>query len=192
MTKLNSQVAHMLFLSGIFKYDPKMLILFTLLKDITGLFQLCELYGGKTISIPTVDELTNIMNVSNDIATKVDKDVPLSVKDKELFTYLATDMTLNTNIDEINVTKVIDIYLNNIITTASTNYDQYTKNLLSKFDISNPEDLRKMYSVINVEFEKQVRFIKELNESIGSIRDVRELVSILKNQESESTVQPTT
>lgn len=101
-------------------------------------------------------------------------------------------MTLNTDIDEINVTKVIDIYLNNIITTASTNYDQYTKNLLSKFDISNPEDLRKMYSVINVEFEKQVRFIKELNESIGSIRDVRELVSILKNQESESTVQPTT
>lgn len=192
MTKLNSQVAHMLFLSGIFKYDPKMLILFTLLKDITGLFQLCELYGGKTISIPTVDELTNIMNVSNDIATKVDKDVPLSVKDKELFTYLATDMTLNTDIDEINVTKVIDIYLNNIITTASTNYDQYTKNLLSKFDISNPEDLRKMYSVINVEFEKQVRFIKELNESIGSIRDVRELVSILKNQESEGTVQPTT
>lgn len=176
---MNSQLSNTLLLSGLYKFNPRLLILLTLVGNIQNLFQFCELFGGEKFEIPKIDEVKNILNNISGVLSKFDESKTLSIKDKELLLYLSTNINLENNLD-FKLTPIIEEYISNIISNSSKNYEKKQNKIIDKLNLSNPENVKKLYEILDSELTKNLFFIKELNEAIENFGKITELINLYK------------
>lgn len=180
-----SQMSHMLLLSGLFKLNPKMLVLLTASKSLESIFKICELFGGQEFTIPTKEELHEVITVAANLASKLDLEKKLSIRDRELFLHLVSEISLNEGVLEITGTPVIQEYLKIVITRITEKYAEYQDKILNRLDFSKVTDVSKLYGLLNTEFDKQLHFISELNNAMANFQEMTDFLTLIQNKSFE-------
>lgn len=181
-----SQISHVLLLSGILKLNPKLLVLLTATKNLESIFTLCDLFGGQTFTIPSKEDLTNVINASANVASKIDADKKLTVSDREMLLHLVSDIELDEELPKIEGTLLIQDYLKQVVTNITTRYTELQDKLMTQLDFTKVSDVSKLYTILNTEFDKQVRFMSELNMAMTNVQEMSDFLTLVQSKSFEA------
>lgn len=174
-----TQIARLLMVSSLYKTSPATLVLLMQEKNLNSLVQFCTLFGGQKVSIPTVAELVETIKKSSDLAGRLEEG-HLSIGDQESLAYLASDLdgTEEYNQDII-LNPVLSAFFEKILQITLKNYDNYQKKIVEEVDRTDPEDIMRVYDIMNRELRTQIQLITEISSSIEGREEINRIIETL-------------
>ena len=182
----DTQVARLLMVSSLYKVSPATLVLLMQSKSLTNVLQFCTLFGGQTVEIPTVAELSRTIQSSSELAARLE-DKDLSVSDKDALAYLASDLDDVSEFDEeSSLNPVLSTFFEKIFSKTVENYDNFQKQLFASVDRDNDDDIMRVYDILNKELSVQIQLITEISGSLEGREEIEKIMSILTKNSKKS------
>lgn len=185
-----TQIARLLLISSLYKVSPAILVLLMQEKNLSSLLQFCSLFGGQSVSIPTVMELRQTIQQASELSTRLEED-KITIGDQEALAYLASDLDKVEEFnDELPLNPVLSAFFEKILQITLKNYDSYQKRLIESVDLENPNDIVKVYDVMNRELRTQIQLLTQISGSIEQREDILKIIDILTKNDSEGDFVP--
>jgi hypothetical protein len=174
-----TQIARLLMVSSLYKVSPAVLVLLMQEKNLNSLIQFCTLFGGQSVSVPTVAELKSTIQQSSELAGRLEEG-HLSIGDQEALAYLASDLD---KVEEFNqdipLNPVLSSFFEKILQITLKNYDNYQKRLIEGVDRENPDDILRIYEIMNHELRTQIQLVMEISSSVEGREEVNRIIDLL-------------
>lgn len=180
-----TQIARLLLVSSLYKISPAVLVLLMQEKNLNSLLQFCTLFGGQSISIPTVPELQQTIQRASELSTRLESN-ELTIGDRESLAYLASDLdSVEEFDDDIPLNPVLSAFFEKILQITLKNYDSYQKRLIEGVDEENLDDVLRIYDVMNKELKTQIQLVMQISSSVEGREDINRIIEILTKNNSE-------
>lgn len=180
-----TQIARLLLVSSLYKVSPATLVLLMQEKNLNSLLQFCTLFGGQSVSIPTVAELKHTIQQASDLSTRLEED-KITIRDQEALAYLASDLDeVKEYNDEIPLNPVLSTFFEKILTITLKNYDEYQRKLVEGVDTENVDDIIRIYDIMNRELKTQIQLLTQISGSIEQREDIIKIVNLLTNNNED-------
>ena len=175
----DTQISRLLLVSSLYKISPAVLVLLMQGRNLTSLLQFCALFGGQTVSVPTVAEFQRSIQQSSELASRLEEG-ELTIGDREALTYLASDLDDIEDIeDDMPLNPVLSSFFEKNLEITIKNYDAYQKRLIQEVDTKNIEDMMRIYEVMNKELRTQIQLVTEISSSVEEREDIKKIIDIL-------------
>lgn len=178
----NSLLGRNLMLSALYKQNPLIVVLMILLKDSSKLQQFLTLYGGTTVEIPTLEQVTSQINKAGVIAEKLEND-DLSVRDREALALMSTLCDDVSQIDaNVQLTPVLQQFIIESIQSSFKLVTTVNDKLAASVDGRDPNTIVNIFKATNLEWNMQSKLIKEIVSTITEASDLDTIFDQLKSQ----------
>jgi len=185
-----TQIARLLLISSLYKISPAILVLLMQEKNLNSLLQFCSLFGGQSVSVPTITELRQTIQQASELSIRLEED-RITIGDQEALAYLASDLDKVEDFnDELPLNPVLSAFFEKILQITLKNYDSYQKRLIESVDLENPNDIVKIYDVMNRELKTQIQLLTQISGSIEQREDILKIIDILTKNDSEADLLP--
>lgn len=182
-----SQTARLILVSSLYKLSPAILVLLMQTKNLEIVLQFCKLFGGKTITVPHISELSSSIETTAEIAKKVEDGV--RVGDQESLAYLATELQEIKTVDysQLSLNPLLSTFIQESLGITLQNYELYQKRLISSVDATDPTDIMRVYDLINKELLSQAYLLLQLTTPIEDYEGIQKILRILKQRKTTKT-----
>jgi len=167
----------------LYSIDPALVVLFLQMRDVTGFLQFCLLFEGKSIQIPTVTELQNVISKSVKFSKQMDNGKVLTDYDLSIFA-LEVDRKKFKEAEDFKFTPVLDVFFDRSLTNLFESYKNFHDRLIKSVDVCDPSDVRKVYKVMLQELTAQVALFRSITQSVGFVDSIRDLFALQEGGES--------
>ena len=175
----DTQISRLLLVSSLYKISPAVLVLLMQGRNLTSLLQFCTLFGGQTVTVPTVAEFKRSIQQSSELAARLEEG-ELTIGDREALAYLASDLESIEDVDEdMPMNPVLSSFFEKNLQITLENYDNYQKRLIQEVDTKNIEDMMRIYEVMNKELRTQIQLVTQISSSVEGRDEIRKIVDIL-------------
>ncbi len=187
-----SQTARLILVSSLYKLSPAILVLLMQTKNLEVLLQFCKLFGGKTLTIPHISELSSVLEESAEMAKKVENGIQIS--DQESLAYLATELQEIKKVDyaQLSLNPLLSTFIQESLSITLQNYESYQKRLISSVDTTDLQDIMRVYNLINKELLSQAYLLLQLTTPIEDYKGIQKILTILKQHTTPQRVHSTT
>lgn len=174
-----SQTARLLLVSSLYKLSPAILVLLMQTKKLEIVLQFCKLFGGQTIKIPRISEISSVLTHASEIAQKVEDGI--QVGDQESLAYLATDIASmqGGKYDQLVLNPLLSAFIEQSLSVTLTNYEAAQKRLVSAMNTSDPEDIFRVRTLLDKEIMSQAYLLLQLTTPIDSYPAIQKILNIL-------------
>lgn len=174
-----TQISRLLMVSALYKLSPQILVLMMLFKDLNSLLQFCVLFEEESFTIPKLDTVIQVIKKSSELAERLE-DEEIAIKDRESLAYLATEAN---GIEEINpdteLNPVLTTFFEGIFGITLKNYDDFQQKLIKQVDLGDPEDILRVYDIMNQEIGTQINLLTQISSAIGNKDELNRIVESL-------------
>lgn len=178
-----SQTSKMLVLSNLYKHNPMALAVLMQVKSIDKFYQLCKLSEHHKLQLPTAYEFNNLVEKAVEMGNKLEGTTALTIQDRQALALMATTETDLSRVNpDSEVVPVLAQYFVHSITEIVRKSMEVQENVLKNLDTTNPEQVGRMYQVLNREVATQVRMVQEI---VGAITTSEALNRVLTKLESQ-------
>ena len=182
-----TQITRLLLLSVLYKVSPLALVVLMESKSLDSLYKLCMLFEGQELRVPTVAELTDVLNSASKLTRDFEESE--SVETKESLAYLATDIE---NIEELTVDTELNPLLSNYFEKALdisfTNYKKFQDGLIRNVDWTNIEDVRLVHEIFNKEINLQINMMSKIMQAVTSTTEMKEFLEVVEKIDKRETI----
>ena len=175
-----SQTARLLLISSLYKLSAPVLVLLMQTQNLEIVLQFCKLFGGQTLTIPTIPELSSTVERAAEIANTVEDG--FRVGDQESLAYLATNLDNIRSIDyeKLSLNPLLASFMEESLGITLKNYDACLKRLVSSMDTTDPEDILRVDISLNKEIFSQAYLLLQLTTSVENYPSIQKILKILK------------
>lgn len=146
----NTKTAQALLLAALYNLSPILMVMVLLTEDLSKFFQLCLLFGGKKVEIPTLSVAVDTVVGSTELGKTLDDGKPLTSAQKVLLASFCMDKKRGESLALIP-----EMYFHRILTSLTNSYEAFQGRLVKGLDICNPDEVRKVYEVLAKEMGTQ-------------------------------------
>ncbi len=177
-----SQTGCLLLVSSLYKLSPAVLVLLMQTKNLETVLQFCKLFGGQTLKIPRISELSSAVVKAATLAKNVEEGIRIG--DQESLAYLATELKEIKKVDytKLSLNPLLSSFIHQSLSVTLKNYEAYQNRLISSVDTTDSEDISRIYTLINKELISQAYLLLQLTTSIEEYPDIRKILNILRNE----------
>ena len=185
----DSQTARLLFISSLYKLSPGILVLLMQTKNLEIVLQFCKLFGGQSLHIPSITELSRTLSYASIISQKVEDGS--RVGDQESLAYLATEISEIKNLDytKLSLNPLLSSFIEKSLHVTLENYQLAQKRLVSSMDTTSPTDIIRVFDLINKEIFSQTSLLLQLTTSIEDYSGIQKILHILKHNNPKKSSQ---
>jgi hypothetical protein len=177
-----TQIARLLLVSSLYKLSPAILVLLFLLKDVNLLYQFCLLFGEKTVTIPSLETFAQTIQKSAQLASKLESQ-GISIGDRESLALLATELDDIQAVDSNAVLNpVLSAFFEEMIHITLDNYERMQRKLVDSVDLSDPNDIVRVYEIMNRELTTQVNLVLQISGSVDTAQDLARIIATLQQK----------
>lgn len=146
----NTKTAQALLLAALYNLSPILMVMVLLTEDLSKFFQLCLLFGGKKVEIPTLTTAVGTVVGSTELGKTLDDGKSLTDDQKELLASFCIDKKQGESLALIP-----SAYFQRILTSLTSSYETFQDRLVKGLDVCNPDEVRKVYEVLAKEMGTQ-------------------------------------
>ena len=175
-----SQTARLLLISSLYKLSAPILVMLMQTQNLEIVLQFCKLFGKQTLTIPSIPELSSAVERAAEIANSVEDG--FRVGDQESLAYLATnfDNIRNVDYDKLSLNPLLSSFVEQSLGVTLKNYESYQKRLIASVDTTDPDDIQRVYTIMNKEILSQAYLLLQLTTSIENYPSIQKILTILK------------
>lgn len=178
----NSLLGRNLMLSSLYKLNPMVVVLMILLKDSSKVQQFLTMYGGQTVEIPTLEQVTSQINKAGVLAEKLEND-DLSIRDREALAVMATQVEDVSQIDaDVQLTPILEQFILESIKSSFKLVTSANDKLIASMDGRDPATIMNVFKTVNTELTTQSKLFREIVSTINQSNDLSVLLDQLTSQ----------
>lgn len=178
----NSLLGRNLMLSSLYKLNPMVVVLMILLKDSSKVQQFLTMYGGQTVEIPTLEQVTSQINKAGVLAEKLEND-DLSIRDREALAVMATQVEDVSQIDaDVKLTPILEQFILESIKSSFKLVTSANDKLIESMDGRDPATIMNVFKTVNTELTTQSKLFREIVSTINQSNDLSVLLDQLTSQ----------
>jgi len=163
----NTKTAQALLLAALYNLSPILMVMVLLTEDLSKFFQLCLLFGGTKVEIPSLSTAVDTIVRSTELGKTLDDGKPLTNTQKGLLASFCVSKEQGESLALIP-----GMYFHRILTSLTSSYEAFQERLVKGLDVCNPDEVRKVYEVLAKEMKTQSAiFSNVLNLLNGGILD---------------------
>jgi len=145
-----TKTAQALLLAAMHNLSPILMVMVLLTEDLSKFFQLCLLFGGTKVEIPSLSVAVEAVVGSTELGKTLDGGKKLTNTQKELLASFCIDKEQGESLALIP-----SIYFHRILASLTSSYEAFQERLVKGLDICNADEVRRVYEVLTKEMSTQ-------------------------------------